>query len=109
MLSAQPGAPLLWQPSCGLQISVPVQKRPSSQAEFCARLRQLALGSTHRSKVQATLSLQVTVVPCTQSWNGSQSSVPLQAKPSSQNAWFTRFEQVPPFGLQRSTVQLTPS
>src|SRR3970040_1664392 len=86
--SSQFGAVPAWQPFTGSHVSVPLQYRLSSQAALFGVWVQMSLASSHASTVQGTPSSQFGAVPAWQPFTGSQASVPLQYRPSSQDAVF---------------------
>src|SRR3972149_3003843 len=69
----------------------------------------MSLASSHASTVQGTPSSQFGAVPGWQTVTGSQISVPLQYRPSSQAALFGVWVQMSLASSHASTVHATPS
>src|SRR5689334_14047950 len=71
------------QPAVGSQTSVPLQTMPSSQRAFRAVWMHLSRPWLHESSVQAMPSSHEGGVPARQPSAASQTSSPLQKRPSS--------------------------
>jgi len=84
-----------------LQVSVPLQKIPSSQSVLLRHSTQDWVASLQIGVGAG----QTTTSPGWQPEKMSQVSVPLQNKPSSQARLFARFSQLSVARLQRSVVQ----
>jgi len=97
------------QPTPTVQLSVPLQKAPSSQRESTPTLRQASMVASQLSSVHVSPSSQLGGVPGRQSSVGEQSSAPLQKVPSSHIPSSMTFRHPPPISEHESSVQATPS
>jgi len=81
MVSAQSGGDPGWQPSVGLQTSLPSQNRPLLHGTSFGECEQVSVSSTHASTVHGMLSAQFGATPWWQPTRMSQISGPSQNRP----------------------------